>query len=89
MDTDGDGDGDGDGDNANNEAVDGDADDVCFFMGLLPLSAVNVATSNEKVVALQFHPSGKYFGYMRSNAKSIDIFSVRNEADTLTKKKKS
>lgn len=67
--------------------IDGEADDVCFFMGILP-PPVNVATSKEKIVALQFHPSGKYFGYIRSNTKVIEIYAVRSEAETLAKKKR-
>lgn len=66
---------------------DSETDDICSFMGMLP-PPVNVATSNDKVIALQFHPSGKYFGYIRSNAKTIDIYVVRSEADTLQKKKR-
>ncbi len=62
-------------------------DDLCFFMGMLP-PPVNVATSNDKVVALQFHPNGKYFGYLRANAKTIDIYVVRSEEETILKKKR-
>ena len=73
------------GNESNNATDHSEADDVCFFMGMLP-PAVNVASSNEKVVALQFHPSGKYFGYIRGNTKTIDIYVVRSEAETLKKK---
>jgi U3 small nucleolar RNA-associated protein 12 len=73
--------------NETNDVTDSEADDTSTFMGVLP-PPVNVATSNEKVVALQFHPSGKYFGYIRSNAKTIDVYVVRSEAETLQKKKR-
>ena len=68
-------------------SADSELDDVCFFMGMLP-PPVNVATSQDKIVALQFHPNGRYFGYIRSNTKAIDIYVVRSEAETLLKKKR-
>ena len=69
------------------ETDNSEEDDVCSFMGLLQ-TPQNVATSNEKIAALQFHPSGNYFGYIRNNAKSIDVYAVRSEADTVQKKKR-
>lgn len=64
-----------------------DADSICFFMGTL-IPPPNVATSNEKVTSLHFHPNGRYFAYSRSNSKSIDVYSIRSPEETMQKKKR-
>lgn len=64
-----------------------DADSICFFMGTL-IPPPNVATSNEKVTNLHFHPNGRYFAYSRSNSKSIDIYLIRSPEETMQKKKR-
>jgi len=67
---------------------DGD-DDICTFMGMLPppINSIAVA-SNEKIVSLEFHPCGNYFGFLRSNSKTIDIYAIRSEEVSLQKRKR-
>lgn len=67
--------------------LESDVDDVCFFMGTL-IPPPNVATSNEKISNVQFHPSGKYFAYLRSNSKTIDLYAVRTREESIQKAKR-
>jgi len=60
-------------------------DDVCHYMGTLTYPP-NVVSSNEKVQSLQFHPSGKYLAYLRSNSKNIDVYELRNEEEVSKKR---
>jgi len=60
-------------------------DDVFSFMGVLS-PPPNVAASNEKITSIQFqYPSGKFVGVLRANSKNIDLYKVRNKADSLRK----
>mmetsp|Transcript_16589 Transcript_16589/g.36027 ORF Transcript_16589/g.36027 Transcript_16589/m.36027 type:complete len:1151 (-) Transcript_16589:52-3504(-) len=62
-----------------------DKDDACSFIGTLS-PPPNVATSNEKVASIHFHPNGRYVGVCRTNGKSIVIYLVRSEAEAQRKK---
>lgn len=64
-----------------------DGDNMCFYMGTL-IPPPNVATSNEKITNLHFHPNGCYFAYLRSNSKSIDVYSIRTYDEATQKKKR-
>ena len=65
-----------------------DGDNICFYMGTL-IPPPNVATSNEKVTNLHFHANGCYFACLRSNSKSIDVYSIRTYEEGMQKKKKT
>ncbi len=62
-----------------------DQDDACHFIGTLN-PPPNVATSNEKVASIHFHPNGRYVGVCRTNGKIIVVYHVRNEAEAQRKK---
>ena len=62
-----------------------DQDDACHFIGTLS-PPPNVATSNEKVASIHFHPNGRYVGVCRTNGKTIAVYHVRNEAEAQRKK---
>lgn len=62
-----------------------DQDDACHFIGTLN-PPPNVATSNEKVASIHFHPNGRYVGVCRTNGKTIVVYHVRNEAEAQRKK---
>ena len=60
-------------------------DDVFQFMGVLN-PPPNVATSNEKIVSIQFqYPSGRFLGILRANSKNIDIYKVRSKDESIRK----
>ncbi len=65
-------------------------DDVCFFMGHLPPPNTNTApsSSNEKVTLVMFHPAAKLMAYLRNNAKTIDVYKVRDVHETMQKKRR-
>ena len=62
-----------------------DKDDACSFIGTLS-PPPNVATSNEKVASIHFHPNGRFVGVCRTNGKTIVIYLVRSEAEAQRKK---
>jgi U3 small nucleolar RNA-associated protein 12 len=62
-----------------------DKDDACHFIGTLS-PPPNVATSNEKVASIHFHPNGRYVGVCRINGKTIAVYHVRNEAEAQRKR---
>lgn len=59
--------------------------DSCHYAGILPPPA-NVATSNEKVASVHFHPNGRYLGVCRANSKTIHLYIVRSEAEAQRKR---
>lgn len=73
------------GDEAAAAASSSDQDDACHFIGTLN-PPPNVATSNEKVASIHFHPNGRYVGVCRTNGKTIVVYYVRNEAEAQRKK---
>jgi U3 small nucleolar RNA-associated protein 12 len=73
--------------NTDVDVVDSEDDDICTYMGMLP-PPINSIASNEKVVALEFHPSGNYIGFLRSNSKTIDIYAVRSVEESLQKRRR-
>jgi len=60
-------------------------DESCRFMGKL-LYPPNVASSNEKIASLHFHPNGKYLGFVRHNSKNVDVYAIRSRGETERKK---
>lgn len=73
--------------NTDINVMENEEDDICTFMGMLP-PPINSLTSNEKVVTLEFHPLGNYFGFLRSNSKTIDIYMIRSEEESLQKRRR-
>lgn len=67
------------------ESLRRNSEDICHYMGMFTPPA-NVSTSNEKVVSVQFHPNGKYFGFTRFTSKNVDIYAVRSELESSRKK---
>eukprot|EP00559_Dactyliosolen_fragilissimus_P000417 CAMPEP_0184873570 /NCGR_PEP_ID=MMETSP0580-20130426/41920_1 /TAXON_ID=1118495 /ORGANISM="Dactyliosolen fragilissimus" /LENGTH=1291 /DNA_ID=CAMNT_0027376495 /DNA_START=86 /DNA_END=3961 /DNA_ORIENTATION=- len=62
-----------------------DYDDICHYMGTIP-PPPNVATSNEKISSIQYHPNGKFLAFCRSNGRNIDVYAIRSERESHRKR---
>ena len=62
-------------------------DDVCRYMGCLT-APPNISTSADRILAIHFHPNGKYVGLLHSNSKHIDVYTVRSVRESLRKKQR-
>lgn len=66
---------------------DSNQDDICSFTGYL-VPPENIAKSSEKVLTVRYHPSGRYLGVLKANAKSIDVYMIRNMMETEKKRQR-
>lgn len=65
----------------------GNEDDVCFYMGKI-IPPPNVATSAEKILSIQNHPSGRYVAILHANSRNIDVYSVRSTKESQKKRQR-
>ena len=62
-------------------------DDVCFYMGKIT-PPPNVASSAEKILSIQNHPSGRYVAILHANSRNIDVYSVRSTKESQKKRQR-
>ncbi len=62
-------------------------DDVCFYMGKIT-PPPNVATSAEKIMSIQNHPSGRYVAILHANSRNVDVYSVRSTKESQKKRQR-
>ena len=62
-------------------------DDVCHLMGTLN-PPLNLTTSTEKVIALHFHPNGRYVGILHGNSRDVDVYMIRSSQEAQKKRQR-